>query len=293
MGNSQSLNGGESKLSQQVRSQNSYFGQSSTFSNVDENNVEESIRDIQFDRLYRYSTQRRDEIGQYSNFQDGLGIRSSSTSGPTQLKSVISVQNPSIKLIGSVYLLTFSLKSEAPGRIVLSSNGMINSLNFEVNANNGQQNNSIDETPDLLELYESNTKPVNNNIISLPLPNLTNFFVEVNPDLDKAQTQIDKGFQFVIKHMFNFHIDVNEELVINYTNQIITTADNKVFDIPMNKPLPIDTNPLPEGKCMICLSRDADTAIAECGHKVVCDQCLCSKAVRLHHCPICSKPTSF
>ena len=145
MGNSQSLNGGESKLSQQVRSQNSYFGQSSTFSNVDENNVEESIRDIQFDRLYRYSTQRRDEIGQYSNFQDGLGIRSSSTSGPTQLKSVISVQNPSIKLIGSVYLLTFSLKSEAPGRIVLSSNGMINSLNFEVNANNGQQNNSIDE----------------------------------------------------------------------------------------------------------------------------------------------------
>ncbi|KAK8853922.1 hypothetical protein M9Y10_016468 [Tritrichomonas musculus] len=303
MGNNSS--NAQSPLSTTVRSNNSYFGSSPEVGEASDRDLASTIRDLNLERLYSRSPNMRPT--------------QETQEPPQQLKAVISFTNPTIKIVDKniqIYDLCFELHSEAPGRLVIISNGEINSLNFEITKNEPNQKIRL----------------------SLPLPLLSNFNVELHPDLEHAKTQLDAGFQFVPKHEFIFQISQSEsDFQIILKEQRLHTADDKILSIPINSAIPIENcfdydnimkntqtpsnndpsnsliefdnstadsktpdNPDVSNKenkrnipCLVCLQKEADTAIADCGHLVVCDDCLCKRALRLHHCPICNKPTSF
>lgn len=297
----------QNPLSTPVRSNNSYFGSSPEVGDANEQDLVSTIRDLNLERLYSKAPQLRPEQEEQE------------PQPPQQLKAVISFTNPKIKIIDKniqIYDLCFELQSEAPGRLVLTSNNEINSLDFEI-TKSGNTNQKVQ--------------------LSLPLPTLSNFNVELHPDLEHAKTQLDAGFQFIPKHEFIFVISQStSDFQIVLKEQRLYTADEKILSIPINSVLPIENcfdysniyqnsqneknensliefdspqneqttsttgdqeNTNAETKrnipCLICLQKEADTAIAVCAHKVICDDCLCKRAVRLHHCPICNKPTSF
>ncbi|OHS99807.1 hypothetical protein TRFO_33685 [Tritrichomonas foetus] len=272
MGNSQStLTSPDTRLSTPVRSNHSYFGQTTDIDPVNESQLEATIHELRMERYLKNSTQRsQPNDNNYPNFNSNDGqfdnTPQQEAPRPVQLKTVISFSNFAIRLVGHSYVFTFEMKSEAPGRLVLSSNGVINSLNFDI---------------------------CDKSVISLPLPFLADFTITANPNLEKARTKIDSGFQFVSSHILSFKASVFDDFQIEYTDMLLETVDDQKFEIKVNSPVSIITETLPQSLCMICLKKDADTAIAECGHKVICDDCLCGKAVRIHHCPICNKLTSF
>lgn len=299
----------QNPLSTSVRSNNSYFGSSPEVGNASEQDLASTIREMNLERLYSRAPELRPAQAQEPQ-------------PPQQLKAVISFTNPIIKIIDKniqIYDLCFEIQSEAPGRLVLTSSGEINSLDFEITKKENTSNQKVQ--------------------LSLPLPTLSNFNVEFHPDLEHAKTQLDDGFQFVPKHEFIFEISQSSsEFQIVLKEQRLYTADEKILSIPINSVIPIENcfdytniyqSSTPQNSnnensliefdnsnndtvkpnsndqessntetknnipCLICLQKEADTAIAVCAHKVICDDCLCKRAVRLHHCPICNKPTSF
>jgi hypothetical protein len=167
--------------------------------------------------------------------------------------------------INGCYCLCFGLKAELPGHMVISANDVISSMRFGV---------------------------VDRLLVSLPLPATAGFTVELTPDLSLFDGQLEEGFVAVTRHSLNFELfDTGAAIRFVYASQRLFAGEQSwLVDVGMN----VECEEASQGDvCRICLQNVADVAIAPCGHLVICNDCLCQKGVRLHHCPVCNEISTF
>lgn len=250
--------GGSSSTSQSpktIRTNTSYYGGNGELGEIDDNNLEGTLRDLHLERLYQRAPELRPSTGEIA------------TNVPVKLKTVVSVTSPDpyIKNNNGVSELAFGLKTEAPCRIVLIANNLINSL----------------------------ACPLSDNrlVLNIPLPAISDFVLEITPDLENQQP-VREGYLPVLKHVYVFKlVELGGEFRIQYIEQQLYT-EQQMFRVEINKQLQLVVQN-PDDNCMVCQQLKAEVAIAECGHKIICDDCLCNHKVRFHHCPICNAPTTF
>ncbi|KAH0795199.1 putative inhibitor of apoptosis [Histomonas meleagridis] len=184
----------------------------------------------------------------------------------TQLKTAISVGRPDpyILNVNGIDFLSFGIKTEASCKIVVTANGNINSFRI----------------------------PASDRIVySIPIPAYTSFDLEITPEAGEIQPSTG-GFTNVLKHILKFKLLSDEgEMYFNFDQQQLLTS-NEVFTIAVGKRCRMENSNETE-KCCICRTNDASIAIAPCGHKVLCDDCLEVKQAKLHHCPYCNSLSSF
>lgn len=235
-----------------IRSSGSYFGQNDIV-DIDTGNIEETIRDLQLERVYKRNP----------NLRPG----NSPSKQTYQLKSFLSISEPPpyLKVFDSFSTISFGLKAETPGRITLiTSNNEISSLEFEQSERTS---------------------------ISIPLPAKQNFLIDITPDLTKLAKPISKTFLPITKHELRFEFLESEDGTqkLAYVDKRLQTDQNS-FTVQVSKNVPIFEEQL-TGNCLICNSNVADTSISNCDHKVICKKCLMERHVRLHHCPLCGVPS--
>ena len=230
-----------------IRTQSSYFG-SSELGNIDSENIENTIRDLRLERLY----------------QRAPHLRPQATQGPQkhlQVQTLVSLTDPEpyIRRVGGVYLLSFGFKSQCPCRFVLIGNNMINTVNWPTS----------DERVH----------------VSLPLPALCEFVLEVAPDIEGSPRK--RGFIPVSKHTMYFGYSEDEagEPQIQYKHQVLL-AEEKSIRIEGGRMLPV-VGEQAQGKCLVCGLEDATVAIGGCGHNILCQGCVDNRGVHFHHCPAC------
>ena len=56
------------------------------------------------------------------------------------------------------------------------------------------------------------------------------------------------------------------------------------------EPRAAHSRPVPAGKCIICLDKDTDTVLYQCGHMCLCYTCGEQLKQREAHCPMCRAP---
>ena len=247
MGSNESVQ--QNQETPKIRSSSSYYGQNTELGDLDNGNIEETIRDLQLERLYKRNPDLRPK---------------DTPSEPTyQLKTVLSISDPPpfLKVYDNFSIISFGLKSEAPGRITLiTSSNEISSLEFD----------QCDRTS-----------------ISIPLPSKENFLIDITPDLTKLKKPISKSYIPVIKHELRFKFidqdDGTQKLL--FEDKKLQTEKNS-FTVTVGKNVPKFEEEA-RGNCLICNKNLADTAVGSCGHNVICKDCLTNRHVRLHHCPIC------
>jgi hypothetical protein len=168
-------------------------------------------------------------------------------------------------IINGCYCLCFGLKAELPGRLVISANDVISSMRFDI---------------------------VDRLLVSLPLPATDGFTVEFTPDLSLFDGRLEDGFVAVTKHSLAFELfDTGETIRFVYASQRLFAGDQSwLVDVGMNCQ---SEEAAQNDVCRICLQKIADVAIAPCGHLILCNDCLCHKGVRLHHCPVCNEISTF
>jgi hypothetical protein len=234
-----------------IQSTHSYFGSSGKIGESNDRNIERTIRTLQDERLARAASSLP------STRPPSEGVK---------LKTFISIgsPDPAISVVLGAYCVSFGLKTECPGRIVIIARNEISSLCFPV-------------TDRLL--------------VSLPIPEIDGFTIDISPDIDQYRGTIGPEFDAVTRHVLNF------ELFDNSESLQFTFAEHKLFVGERSYVIKVDQqcsiDPREGGPCFTCLTKTADVAIAECGHQVICSDCLCGRAVRLHHCPLCHAPTTF
>ena len=239
----------QSQETPKIRSSSSYYGQNKDLGDMDSSNIEETIRDLQLERLYKRNPDLRPK---------------DPPSEPSyQLKTVLSISDPPpfLKVYDNFSLISFGIKSETPGRITLITNSNeLSSLEID----------QCDRTS-----------------ISIPLPSKENFLIDITPDLTKLKKPISKSYIPVIKHELKFKFvdqdDGSQKLIFEEKK---LQAEKNSFTIAVGKNVPMFEEEA-RGNCLICNKNLADTAVGSCGHNVICKDCLTNRHVRLHHCPIC------
>lgn len=232
-----------------IRSSSSYYGQNKDLGELDSGNIEETIRDLQLERLYKRNPD--------------LCPKETPPEPSYQLKTVLSISDPPpfLKVFDNFSLISFGLKSETPGHITLITNSNeISSLEID----------QCDRTS-----------------ISIPLPSNEDFLIDITPDLSKLKKPISKSYIPVIKHELKFKFieqdDGTQKLI--FEEKKLQTEKN-TFTIAVGKNVPMFEEEA-RGNCLICNKNMADTAVGSCGHNVICNECITNRHVRLHHCPIC------
>ncbi|OHT00311.1 hypothetical protein TRFO_07974 [Tritrichomonas foetus] len=232
---------------------NTYFGGNGQIGDIDEENIEETLRDLQLERLYQRAPHLRPKDP-------------SETPRQRSLKTMISVSQPQpyIKKVGKVDCIVFGLNIQAPCRIVLIADSFLNSLSIE----------KCERTQ-----------------ISIPIPAHSDFMIEIQPDLERATTLIQEDFQVVVKHALIFKlVDFGDNYHYNFVEQHLFVEDN-VYKTPIRRQCDMVTEDS-NSSCLMCFKNPADVAIASCGHNVICSECLSVKDAHLHHCPICGELTT-
>lgn len=234
---------------------NTYFGGNGQIGDIDDEHIEETLRDLNLERLYQQAPQLRPADPSQQPPRE-------------QLKTMISISdpNPYIKIIGSVHLLVFGLKLQAPSRIIIIANNLINSLSVDV----------CDRTT-----------------IGIPIPAFSDFVVEILPDLEHSTTLIKEGFTQVIKHTFEFKlVDLNESFKYTYLGQKLFVTDYRFYQMIVNKYCD-QVNEENQNICLCCLKNAADTAVSSCGHNVICSDCKSKYQIQYCNCPICNQKSTI
>ena len=245
MGQDESVAGGQDNGTNR-----SYFGEVSDLGKIDDKNIEETIRDLQLERLYKKKPELRPKA-------------KNSTSGSVKLKAYISVnvEESFIKKIENVFVLSISLKTECPGLAIIQGNGV----------------------------FSSRTFPESEKVsIRLPIPpkSMDSFIVEITPTLDKKSVNLKHGFTAVTKHQFLFIKDAESFTLVE---QKLTVGSNE-YKISINKLIKVVEELISTEECLFCLSEPATDAISECSsHKVLCKKCIEENSAKISYCPYCVK----
>jgi hypothetical protein len=175
-----------------------------------------------------------------------------------KLKAFVAIgsPDPSLNSLRGCRCLSLGIKADVPGRILIAAGNLINSARFPA---------------------------CDRRLISLPLPHLDRFVIEISADIQKFKGRIDTGFVPVSKHVLEFEFHGSSHFV--YTTHKLYAGDRK-YTVHVNKECP--TEELEDADlCLICLAAKADVAVGECGQMVLCSQCALHGDVRLHRCPFC------
>jgi hypothetical protein len=229
-----------------IQSTHSYFGSSGKIGQSDGRDLEERLR----------------------AFQDRRASPPQPSSEGIKLKTFLSIgaPDPAISVVNGSYCISFGIRSECPGRVVIIARSEISSMRFPVS--------------DRL-------------LISLPIPEIDGFVIDISLDIDQFSGVVEQGFDSVAKHVLDFELfDSGESIQFTFARQKLFVANSdRSYVITVNQQCALDPK---EGEvCFTCLTNVPDVAIADCGHCVICNDCLCGRGVRLHHCPLCHAPTTF
>ena len=233
---------------------NTYFGGNGQIGDIDEDHIEETIRDLQLERLYIHAPHLRPKDP-------------SEEIPRLKLKTMISISSPApfIKRVGNANLFVFGLKLQAPCTIVMIADNFMNSMFVDV---------------------------CERTLVSIPIPALSDFMVEIKPDLERSTSMIPSDFAAVKKHALVFKlIKLGESFNYLYLEQKLFVGE-QAHRSPIAKQCEIQTENV-TGKCLTCLTNDAEVAIAPCGENILCNRCLSERQVHLHHCPFCNSISSF
>ena len=176
---------------------------------------------------------------------------------PTKLKTFISILDIVLIKLDPYFVLSMKLKAEAKGRCLVLIKRRRHYINFI---------------------------PGENITVNIPLPYANEPHIHVEIALNLQGIPEKEGFTFVNKHSFEI-----ENLIIASQNIYF---GKEFYPIAFNRNVPIIEETY-DGKCLFCLSKQAESAIADCQHKVVCDHCLCDLQGHMGHCPKCDRPSIF
>lgn len=232
-----------------------YFGGNGQIGDIDDDHINETLRDLNLERLYQRAPQLR--------------VSEEKEVPVEKLKTLISISNPnpSIKTFGNINVIVFGLLIQAPTRVILIANNFINSMTLNPSENRF--------------------------LIGIPIPAETDFTIEMFPDFEHATTLIPEDYTPVIKHVLFFRwIPLNHSFKVHYPVQKLFVTDYKFYQMTPNYVLErtVEEN---NGLCMCCLTNQADTAVAQCDHKVFCSQCVSERQIRVHHCPFCNEKSTM
>jgi hypothetical protein len=128
-------------------------------------------------------------------------------------------------------------------------------------------------------------------LVHIPLLAPANFLVDITPDLSHIAGKTETGFRAVTKHVLNFQfIEGGEHPEFKFMGQKLYTGDQN-YSIGVAKNCETEVVSIP-GRCIICLENDATVAVGNCGHELICVECVASRGVKLHHCPVCNAPAT-
>ena len=251
MGGAESEPLNNSQNTPKIRSATSYFGQNTNIigGELDPNNLEETIRDLQLERLYKRNP----------------GLRASNSGGQVSLKTFLSISQPPpfIKKYGDCIVISFGLMSETPGTITVVADNVINSVNFDAG-----QRSSI-----------SLPVPVNCDFIVDVTPDIEKVRV---PQYSKSVIICKHEL------VFNYVRQENGDAKLTYVKQVLISNDNNKYIMDYNKNTPIfEENP--SSNCIVCCRNPAELSVGQCDHKILCKECVEKRNVRLHHCPFCGQ----
>jgi hypothetical protein len=158
--------------------------------------------------------------------------------------------------------LCLGIKAEVSGQVILASNNLINSLRFPA---------------------------CGRILVSLPLPHVCRFVVEITADVRDFRGTIERGFVAVSRHQLVFEMTPDSRFV--YATQKMFAGDHN-YTVTVSKTCETEELAQP-GVCLTCMEAAAEIAVAVCGHPVVCRACSTQRAVRLQHCPVCQAIASL
>ena len=242
--------GQEASLTAESSSANhSYFGDIRDLGKIDDQNIEGTIRDLQLEKLYKKQPQLRPKP------------KAPNVPAP-RIQTLLSldVDEAYVKKADNVFLLVFSMKTESPGLLIITGNGVFNSRTYQVS--------------------EKTT-------VSLPIPpqSLDNFTLEITPTITE-DTKLLKHYIVATKHVLNFSRGVESYKLIDHK----LFAGENVFTITFNKPIKVVEDLIATNECMFCLAEPATICPPSCkthNHNIMCKTCLEQNSAKINYCPFC------
>lgn len=240
-----------SKIDLQSRGNTSYYGETGGFGDIDGENIQETLRNLQLERLYQRSPHIRP-----SNNQKNQKVN---------LKTFINISEIYIRQYDSLFCIYFLFSSDVKGKILINSNGEINSKLFS---------------------------PCKKQIHCLPIPNKTDFFIEISPKIDNIELNLKPNYLIINKHILNFKIiQVDNHFIVSFIDHELF-SNNQSFKIENKQIIEIQQQ-LENNPCLFCNENNNLIAISECGHKILCENCLEKFNAHCNHCPFCNLPSNF
>ena len=178
-----------------------------------------------------------------------------------RFKLMVSLTEFQIMDIEGIFILSFMMKTETSGRFVLIANGRMNSTTF----------------------YKTDEKVR----YCIPLPNKTDFSLEISCSIDDYDGDIVRGVVLITKESFRFKlIQAGSVYNCQLLNQTLTTKHKNCI-IDKNQFIPICPEPRND-RCLFCLENVAQKSLCnDENHKIICDLCQASKEVKVFSCPLC------
>ena len=242
--------GQDASISAESTSANhSYFGDIRDLGKIDDQDIQGTIRDLQLEKLYKKQPQLRPKP------------KEPHVPAP-RIQTLLSVDidEAYVKKTENVFLLVFSMKTQAPGLLIIAGNGVFN----------------------------SRTYPLSEKItVSLPIPpqSLDNFTLEITPTITESTTLL-KHYVAATKHVLNFNRGVESYQLVD---QKLFAGDN-VFTIPVNKPIKVVEDLIATSECLFCLAEPATICPPSCkthNHNIMCKKCFEENSAKINYCPFC------
>ena len=178
-----------------------------------------------------------------------------------KFKVLVSLTNYEIKDLDGVLVFGFNLKADASGKMVLIANGRMVSCTFSRS--------------------EEKIK------ICFPLPEKSDFDLEVTTTLDDYEGEILPTVAIIRKQLFKFKlIDASDLLKVQFISQNLLTR-SKTIKIDKSDQFDVQKEPR-NSRCLFCLENEAQKGnCQDKEHKIMCDLCEATRNIKINTCPIC------
>lgn len=239
--------------SSSIKSEGSYYG-TTQFGDLDEQSLEATVRELRVERIYDRAPH----------------MRPTAPTAPTKtvhIQTVVSISDPEphLRFTSGTFVLSFGFKSEAPCRLVVTGDGLINAI--------------------ALPIIEQRTT------VAAPLPVMNNLVLEVTPDVSDLPHK--SGFAMVSKHVLTFEYRGRDESNVPQfeyaTHQLIGEEQSAVIEVHRKVPF-VGANGA--DKCVVCLDEQVAVPYGQCNHMLLCNGCSVNRSVILSRCPACDVTAS-
>jgi hypothetical protein len=221
--------------------------------NMSTHELNEQIRTLQIERLYRHSPHLRRPSEPSPN-----------SVGNVKLKSMIVVSS-TVQIRGGAGAVwaVLELKSDATCQIKCGARGFVNSFNWGM-------------SPD-------------RRAVAVPIPVFgADFKVEIIPDLKSAVSGVKEGFVIVGRHSLIFRFaGLNDARCPQYDFlKHILNAGGQDYHLNIGERCGF-VKKEPGSVCLICGMEQATASVADCAHKIICTTCKNDRDAVFSSCPFC------